>query len=284
VSLAIAVVGANGVYGRHLVPRLVARGHRVRALIRRPDSAATLAQCGAEVRIADIFDLDSLKAAFAGCDAVINLATSVPRPGQPPDFALNDRIRREGTRWVIAACRDAGVERMVQQSIAMIHAGSGDSWIDESSPVRPTPVTQSAIDMEALVTASDRQWIILRGGLFYGPGTGREDDWFARAAQGTLKIPGDGAGFASLIHIADMADATVAAVERAVVRSTFLVVDDHPSSWRDLLTCAALMTGAAAPPSGGPVMLPSFRASNRHLREALDWAPRYPNLQTGLTR
>ena len=283
-SLAIAVVGASGVYGRHLVPRLVARGHRVRALVRRPESAAPLAQCGAEVRTADIFDVGSLKAAFTGCDAVINLATSVPRPGQAPDFAMNNRIRREGTVAVIAACRDTGVERMVQQSIAMVHAGSGDDWIDESSAVRPTPVTQSAIDMEALVTASDRQWIILRGGLFYGPGTGREDDWFARAAQGTLKMPGDGADYASLIHVADMADATVAALERAAPRSTFLVGDDHPSRWRDILTCAALMVGAAAPPAGGPVVLPSFRASNRRLREALDWAPRYPNLQTGLAR
>lgn len=283
-NLAIAIVGASGVYGRHLVPRLVARGHRVRTLVRSPERAAALAQCGAEVRIADIFDPDSLKAAFASCDAVINLATAVPRPGQAPDFALNDRIRREGTRWVIAACRDAGVERMVQQSIAMVHAGSGDDWVDESSAVRPMPVTQSAIDMEALVTASDRHWIILRGGLFYGPGTGREDDWFARATLGTLKIPGDGADFASLIHIADMADATVAAVERAAPRSTFLVGDDHPACWRDILTCAALMAGAAVPPPGGPVMLPSFRASNRRLREALNWAPRYPSLQTGLAR
>ncbi len=283
-SLVIAVVGASGVYGRHLVPRLIARGHRVRALVRRPENAAPLAYGGAEVRVADIFDPGSLRVAFAGCDAVINLATSVPRPGQTPDFALNDRIRREGTSAVIAACCDAGIDRIVQQSIAMIHAGSGDSWIDESSAVRPTPITRSAVDMEALVTASDRQWIILRGCLFYGPGTGREDDWFARAAAGTLKIPGDGNDFASFIHVADMAEATAAAVERAAPRSTFLVGDDHPCPWRDLLSCAALMVRAAAPPLGGPVTLPSFRASNRRLREALDWAPRYPNVQTGLAR
>jgi nucleoside-diphosphate-sugar epimerase len=284
VSLAIAVVGASGVYGRHLLPRLIARGHRVRALIRRPENAASLAHCGAEVRCADVFDPDSLRVAFAGCDAVINLATSVPRPGHAPDFALNDRIRREGTRSVIDACGAAGISRLVQQSIAMIHAGGGGCWIDESSPVRPTSITQSAVDMEALVTASDRQWIILRGGLFYGPGTGREDDWFARATEGTLKIPGEGTDFASLIHVADMADATAVAVERAASRSTFLVGDDHPSSWRDLLTYAAATVRAAAPPLGGPVTLPSFRASTRRLRETLDWAPRYPNVQAGLAR
>lgn len=283
-SLAIAVVGASGVYGRHLLPRLIAKGHRIRALIRRPENAAPLALCGAEVRGADVFDPDSLRVAFAGCDAVINLATSVPRPGQAPDFALNDRIRRDGTRAVIDACCAAGISRIVQQSIAMIHAGGGDSWVNESSPVRSTPITQSAIDMEAVVTASDRQWIILRGGLFYGPGTGREDDWFARAAEGTLKVPGDGTDFASLIHVADMADATAVAVERATPRSTFLVADDNPSSWRDILTCAAVAVRAAAPRLGGPVTLPSFRVSNRSLCETLDWAPRYSNVQTGLAR
>jgi nucleoside-diphosphate-sugar epimerase len=47
-SSCIAVLGATGVYGRHLVPRLTAAGYRVRALVRRPDAAAIAAACGAE--------------------------------------------------------------------------------------------------------------------------------------------------------------------------------------------------------------------------------------------
>lgn len=283
-SLAIAVVGASGVYGRHLVPRLIERRHRVRALVRRPASGVILGHCGADIRIADIFDGDALRSAFAGCDVVVNLATTIPRPGQLRDFTLNDRIRREGTAVIVASCRSAGVDRLVQQSIAMIHAGAGSSWIAESSPLRPTAATESAIDMEAMVIASDREWIILRGGLFYGPGTGREDDWFKRATQGTLKVPGDGTDFVSLVHVADMADATVLALERAPSRCSFLVCDDQPSPWGDVLTWAALLAGAREPPRGGPSNLPSFRVSNRSICEWLNWSPRYPSFRTGLAR
>ncbi len=56
----IAVVGGSGVYARHLIPRLVAAGHRVRALVRRPERARVALACGAEVRRADLFDCASL--------------------------------------------------------------------------------------------------------------------------------------------------------------------------------------------------------------------------------
>ena len=52
-TLSIGVLGATGVYGRHLVPRLVACGYRVRALVRRPEAGAIAAACGAELHVAD---------------------------------------------------------------------------------------------------------------------------------------------------------------------------------------------------------------------------------------
>ena len=78
----IAVLGATGVYGRHLVPRLIAAGYRVRALARRPEAAALAVACGAEVAAADIFDEASLRAGLAGCEVALNLATSLPAPGE----------------------------------------------------------------------------------------------------------------------------------------------------------------------------------------------------------
>ena len=59
---------------------------------------------------------------------------------------------------------------------------------------------------------SHLDWLILRGGLFYGPGTGFDDDWFARAHAGKLRLPNEGEDYVSLVHIADMATATVAAI------------------------------------------------------------------------
>src|SRR6185295_494978 len=132
-SLRVAVLGATGVYGRHLVPRLIAAGHRVRALARRPEAAGIAAASGAELARADIFDEASLRTALADCDVAINVATSLPGPTARGDYAKNDQLRREGTPIWVRACRDAGVPRIVQQSIAMVHAGGGDAWADETT-------------------------------------------------------------------------------------------------------------------------------------------------------
>src|SRR2546427_11040522 len=110
-TLSIAVLGATGVYGRHLVPRLVARGYRVRALVRRPEAGAIAAACGAELFVADVFDAASLRAGLEGCDVGINLATSLPRPSGRGDHSTNDPVPRQGTPIWVPRCRDLSVAR-----------------------------------------------------------------------------------------------------------------------------------------------------------------------------
>jgi nucleoside-diphosphate-sugar epimerase len=287
----VAVLGASGVYGRHLVPRLVACGYPVRALVRRPEAANVAAACGTELRRADVFDLASLRAGLEGCDVGINLATALPSPaGGSGDFALNDRVRREGTPIWIRACREAGVARIVQQSIAMVNAGPGDAWTDEDTIFPPggddvaARAIAAAVAMEDAVRESDLDWLILRGGLFYGPGTGFDDDWFARARDGKLRLPGDGSGWVSLVHIADMAEATAATLERWPSRRALIVSDDQPARWRDVLGYVAAVAGASPPQPGGRLGLPSFRVRNRRAREALSWSPSYPDYRAGLAR
>jgi len=286
----IAVVGANGVYGRHLVPRLVAAGHAVRALVRRPETAVAARACGAEVRQADIYDAGSLEAALAGGELCVNLATAVPGGasgrGSP---AANDRLRREGAPLLIAACRRAGVGRLLQQGICWVGA-AGETPADEThrfEAVGDGPGMASiraAQAMEEAVRDSWLDWAILRGGLFYGPGTGADEGWFAQARSGELTLPGDGSGFASFVHIADMAAATAAAVGRWPSRQALIVADDMPLRWRDVFGHVAALAGAAPPRAGGPERFPAFRMSNGLARKTLGWAPRYPDIRAGLAR
>jgi len=285
----IAILGATGVYGRHLLPRLVARGHAVRALVRRPEAAGIARACGAEIRIADIFEEASLRAALEGCEVAINLATSLPGPSGRGDYAANDRLRRDGTPVWVSACHEAGVRRMLQQSIALVNA-AGRVWSDEDTVFTPaqedvaSAAIAAALSMEETVRRSDRDWLILRGALFYGPGTGFDDDWFARARAGKLRLPGDGSDYVSLVHIADMADATALAVERWPSRQTLIIADDEPATWRDVLGYVAAVAGVPAPEAGGRLGLPSFRVRSVRAREALSWAPRYATYRTGLVR
>jgi hypothetical protein len=167
-TLSIAVLGATGVYGRHLIPRLVARGYRVRALVRRPETAAIAAAWGAELHRADVFDGASLRSGLDGCDIGINLATSLPGPSGKGDYGTNDRLRREGTPIWVRACHDVGVSRIVQQSIAMVNAGGGDAWADEDT-VFPAGqegtaalAIAAALAMEDTVRQSGLDWTILK--------------------------------------------------------------------------------------------------------------------------
>ncbi len=286
----IAILGGNGVYARHLIPRLVADGHDVIALVRRPEAAAFALACGAEVRLADIFDLTAMTTALQGCSIGINLATSLPGPSGRGDFDANDRVRAEGVANWISACMAAGVRRVIQQSIGMICASGDDRWTDESHlfPAAPDTVTGRAFlathAMEAAITASPLDCIILRGGLFYGPGTGFDDGWIGRAAVGKLKTPGDGAGYVSLVHIADMASATLAAVSRWPSRETLIVCDDAPATWRDVFTHVAAIAGGPPPQSGGAPGFPSFRLRNARAKEVLGWRPFHSDYRAGLAR
>jgi nucleoside-diphosphate-sugar epimerase len=285
----VAVLGATGVYGRHLTPRLVDAGFDVRALVRRPEAAGVARGCGAEIRIADVFDVDAVAAGLEGCDVAINLVTSLPGPSGRGDYAENDRVRREGSPLWVEACRRAGVARVVQQSIAMVNAG-GEAWADETTPYSPneneitTRAVAATLAMEDTIRGSELDWLILRGALFYGPGTGFDDDWFARAAAGKLRLPGDGSDFVSLVHIADMAAATVAALEGWPSRAVLIVADDGPARWKDVFGYVASVAGAAPPQAGGRAGFPSFRVSNERARKALAWAPRHRDYRSGLVR
>ena len=120
--------------------------------------------------------------------------------------------------------------------------------------------------------------------LFYGPGTGVDDGWFARAAAGKLRLPADGRDYLSLVHIADMATATLAAITRWPSRQALIVADDEPARWGDILRFVCTVAGASEPQPGGRSLMPSFRVRNARARELLAWAPSYSSYRAGLAR
>ncbi len=83
----------------------------MRALVRRPDRAANLTALGVEVVAGDVTDPASLKAAADGCTHVVHLVAIIQ--GRPDDF---QRVMTVGTQNVVAAAKDAGVERFVLMS------------------------------------------------------------------------------------------------------------------------------------------------------------------------
>ncbi|MFI7448502.1 SDR family oxidoreductase [Nonomuraea sp. NPDC049714] len=112
----IVLAGATGVIGRRVVPRLVAGGHQVIALTRKPDRTATLRALGAEPVVADVHDRAAIVTAVraAAPDLVMHQLTDLAAG----DVVANAALRREGTRNLVDAALAAGARRMVAQRLA----------------------------------------------------------------------------------------------------------------------------------------------------------------------
>src|SRR5262249_1267675 len=115
----IAVTGATGFLGRYIVDVLLARGAQVIGVVRNPDRVPELAQKGVELRKADLGERDRLAAGFAGADAVVSNAALFALANQR--WQDHERANIDGTRNVLAACRDAGVRRVVHVSSVAVY-------------------------------------------------------------------------------------------------------------------------------------------------------------------
>ena len=120
--MTVLVTGAAGFVGPHVVHTLRARELPVRALVRGRAQGSRLAAWGAEVVEGDVTDPSSLRAAFAGVDAVVHLVSIIK--GSRADF---DRVMTQGTRDLVAAAQDAGVRRFVLMSALGLEESTKDA-------------------------------------------------------------------------------------------------------------------------------------------------------------
>ena len=297
----VLIVGGTGVIGRYLLPLLGSQGHEVIATARSDASARTATELGAQrVVRADIMVRDSLVPAVTGVDVVMHLATSIPRtfPGKPQEFAPNDRIRREGTRNLLDAARQAGVSRIVGQSIVWVHGDQRGAWIDESAPVKPARLTQSAVEMEdQLRRYGDEvkgQVQILRCGSLYGAEAWHTRELIDRLKKRLAPIIGRGENYQCFLHAADAAAAFAATVGSAAPGGTWLVTDDEPVMLGEYLRFVARSTGAPEPMQIPPFMArialgsdmleaftSSLRCRNDRFKASFGWKPKYPNYRAG---
>lgn len=274
----VFIAGATGVYGRAVIPRLVRRGDSVVALARDVSSPTPIAGPAGELAHGDLItdSPEHLAETIRGCDAALHLATAI-RPGATGPDGVNTtaELRTTGTRNLLDAVHIARVPVYLQQSIVMAYVNGGDRWLDETTPFEASAdraATVSPVDeMERMVRALDPQqvrWCILRGGSFVGPDTA-QDAVLDRLRAGTLRVPGDGSNWVSFIHVEDMADATVAALDRAPAGSTYNITDT-PVQNGPYLDRLASTLGVAPPPRDRDAPRPrSFRCSSRAAQQVL---------------
>ncbi len=214
----ILLTGANGVMGRASIPALQSAGHEVVGLVRSPAAARVVEAAGATPIHGDVLDRASLYTAMRHCDAVVNFATHVPvgaRAMLPGSLNRINRIRTIGAGVVADAAIQSGIGLMVQQSLSFIYVARGDEWIDESTPIDVTMVTEPLTVAEQharRVEDAGGVAVCLRYGLIAGDDPNSQ--FLVRRAQKRQPIGlGDPDSWMHVIHPVDVGTSAVAALE-----------------------------------------------------------------------
>jgi len=304
----VFVAGATGAIGRQLVPRLVAAGHEVTGMTRSKSKQGVLRELGAVPVIADALDPEQVAEAVGGArpDVIVHQLTALAGVARYTESAAapTNRLRTDGTDHLLSAGQAVGVRRFVAQGVAGFgaYARTGGPVKREEDPLDAEPVramreTLAALrHLEAAVVGAEwTQGIVLRYGVFYGPGTSLAsgEEQFELIRKRRFPLVGDGGGVWSFVHVADAANATVAAIEHGE-RGVYNVVDDDPATVAEWLPALAQTLGAKRPlrvprlvgrlfaGEPGVVMMTEIRgASNAKAKRELRWLPEYPSWRDG---
>jgi uncharacterized protein YbjT (DUF2867 family) len=172
----VVIAGGHGKVARQLARRLVARGDRVRGLIRSPDHAADLTADGSEPLVCDLeaAAVDEVAEAVRGADAVVFAAGAGPGSGAARKLTVD----RDGAIKLLAAARAAGVERYV-----MISSIGAESPPDDDDVFSVYLRAKAAADRA--LADSDRSWTIVR------PGRLTDDDATERVRIAAQPLDGE---------------------------------------------------------------------------------------------
>jgi nucleoside-diphosphate-sugar epimerase len=184
-SLTVFLAGASGAIGRQLSPLLVANGWRVVGITRSEQKTSLLREMGVEPVVMDVYDAAGLKQLLLDVrpDVVFHQLTDLPyaleasRMGEA--LVRNARLRDEGTRNLVTAAVDAGAKRLIAQSLSFVY-DDGPTPHHETDPLLPLThipygeTTAAVKSLERQVMEAPLDGIVLRYGLFYGPGSGFE--------------------------------------------------------------------------------------------------------------
>lgn len=299
----VAVTGATGFLGAHLVSALLDGGFAVRGVVRTPAKGAALAARGVELVPGDLLDRGSLHAGFEGCDALIANAALTSHQGSLQEMA---RVNLDGARHTLEAARSAGVRRVVWISTVAVYqtrlwspmdeaATRYDAerrrlnWSDLTTDWRYARTKTQAEDLVwALCAEHDLALTVLRPGPVYGSGDPKLTARYLEALERRLVLaPTIGV---PQVHARDVADAAVAALLREVSVGRAYNLAGPPTSPWEVVSTLRRITGRG--PWVVPVPVPvavrydtsaarrdlgfEARTLEAGLREVVERGPRSP--------
>jgi UDP-glucose 4-epimerase len=247
----LALTGATGFIGQHLLRELANRGHRLRVLLRQPSTSQM--QCASAV-IGDLARPLNMSAALEGVDAVIHSAALAPALSGVPedDYRL---LNTEATIKLARAAQRAGAKRFIFLSSIRAQCGPAvETVLTEADDPKPTDAYgRSKLAAELGLAELDLDWVSLRAALVYGPGVRGNMAKLMRLARSPFPLPlRNIAGRRSLLALENLS-AAIEAVLKAPgpLRRPFIAADVEALTVAEMI--AALRHGLGRQPNIFPL-------------------------------
>jgi nucleoside-diphosphate-sugar epimerase len=229
----------------------------VRALARSEAAAEAVSRRGAEPVRGDLGDVVAMSAGAEGCDVAFHAAAKVEDWGAPAEF---ERLNVAGTENTIAACRAAGVRRLVHVGTeAALTAGQALVNVDEGAPLRPdSPFLYSSTKAKAEQRVRDAngdglETVVIRPRFVWGRGdTTLLPAIVDMVRAGRFRWVGGGRHLTDTTHVDNTVEGLWLGATKAPAGGVFFVTDGEPVVFRDFLTSMLETQGVAVPDKSVP--------------------------------
>lgn len=250
----VFVSGGTGFVGGHVVRRLRARGDDVVALVRSPQKGAALEALGIDLVHGTVTDGEALRAAMAGCDAVIHGAAvyevGIPQSEHQAMYEANVT----GTATVLGAVRDAEVAKAVYVSTVAAFGNTRGRVVDETYEHPGDSFTSyyeetkyEAHQVAKRLIAEGLPCVIVQPGGVYGPddhsAIGKQMTDFSRGRMPALAFPEVGM---NMVHVEDVAAGVVLVLDRGKPGESY-ILGDQVTTMRELIETLGGVIGKRPP-------------------------------------
>jgi nucleoside-diphosphate-sugar epimerase len=285
----VFLTGATGYIGSAVAERLRAAGHQLTALARSDASAAKLESAGIQPIRGDFSDPKSVGSAADAADGVISLATTYdPAIDGPAIDAILEALAGSNKPFIYTS----GI---------WSHGDTGGKVVDETSPPNPAELVRWRQKVEQRVLDGARRGIrsvVIRPAIVYGRGGGIPAGFVDSARkEGAARYVGTGRNRWPLVHVDDLADLYLLALEKAPPGTLLLGVHGPSRPVSEIAAAASRGAGAGGRTVATPLeearkkigayadaLALDQQASGRRAQELLGWKPRRPDALEDLER
>jgi nucleoside-diphosphate-sugar epimerase len=280
----VALTGATGFIGSHVLADLYKHGHEVTALIRDGDQADIVAARGATPTVVDLYDRAAVASVLGDADGAIHTAS----PGDATSADLDSAV--------VDAAIDAyaGTGKPFIEISGMWIYGANTSITEDSPFQAPALVAWKEPIQGRVLAVKDMRGVVVVSGTAYGDGGGGIPGVLLgspRDDQGNLIMLGTGQQHWSTVHVADLADFFRRILEHDAARGYYVIDNGLNPTVAELTEAAAVAAGAPGAVPGSDeearqrlgdyfaeVLLLDQRTVAAKARTELDWSPSHPGL------